>query len=556
MRINRRRAFSLFGLTAAAPRLAQAAGYTGKVTFDHGVGSGDPLADRVILWTRITPTDPAAKSVAYSWKINPLDRRAAGARSGSGVTDPGRDFTVKVDVSGLDPDRSYTYEFTANGVTSPLGRTRTLARGPVKDVVLAVATCSLYPGGYFNAYEAIAKLPRVDAVLHLGDYIYEYGAEGYGAETGKNLSRQPDPPHDCISLSDYRRRHACHKSDAQLQAAHARAPWIVVWDDHETANDSYVGGAQHHNPDTDGDWNARKAAAIKAYYEWMPIREPADHGFAINRAFHFGDVASLFMLETRLTARDKQLTYDRDLPGADGKPDAAAFRVKLADPNRKMMGAEQEAWLAKALGDSVKSGRPWQILGNEVVMARLGVPSFKAAMGEAALAAALAPLGANAAKRVDRMEAIAALGLPYGLDMWDGYDVDRQRLYGLVRQAKANLVVVSGDSHAFWANELYDAPEGGARIGVEFGATGITSPGAGDELPGIPVGEIFAKANREVIFSDQAAKGFVLLTLTKTEMKGELIKVSTIMDKNYTVSVLKSFKATPSADGVSALTEI
>ena len=555
MRINRRKALALFGLGAATPAMAAP---SAKVSFRHGVASGDPLADRVILWTRITPDDPAkAGQIAYSWTLNPVDRRAGGAKSGSGVTDASRDFTVKVDVAGLDAGRAYTYQFTANGVTSPLGQTRTLPTGAVKDVVLAVCTCSLYPGGYFNAYEAIAKLSRVDAVLHLGDYIYEYSLEGYGAETGKALGRFPDPPHDIVTLEDYRRRHACHKADAQLQAAHARAPWIVVWDDHETANDSYKDGAQHHNPATDGDWNTRKAVAIKAYYEWMPIREPADHGFAINRTFHFGDVASLFMLETRLTARDKQLVYERDLTkGADGQYDVAAFRTKLADPSRKMMGPAQEAWLASELASSVKSGRTWQILGNEVVMARLNVPSFKREMGEEALAKALSTLPPSAAQRIDRMEPVAALGLPYGLDMWDGYPVDRQRLYGMIRKAKANVVVVSGDSHAFWANELYDAPEGGNRVAVEFGATGITSPGAGDALPGIPVGEIFAKANREVVFSDQAAKGFVLLTLSRAQMTGDLVAVSTIMDKAYTVSTLKRFTATPGADGVSGLKEV
>ena len=554
MRINRRKALALLGLGAATPAAAASAA---KVSFKHGVASGDPLADRVILWTRITPETPAAASqIAYSWKLNPVDRRAGGAKSGSGVTDASRDFTVKVDVAGLDAGRAYTYEFTSGGVTSPTGRTQTLPTGAVEDVVLAVATCSLYPGGYFNAYEAIARLPRVDAVLHLGDYIYEYGIEGYGTETGKALNRYPDPPHDTVTLEDYRRRHACHKADEQLQAAHARAPWIVVWDDHETANDSYKDGAQHHDPAKDGDWNKRKAVAIKAYYEWMPIREPADHGFAINRAFHFGDVASLFMLETRLTARDKQLVYERDLTkGADGQYDIAAFRAKLADPGRKMMGPAQETWLADELKASVKAGRPWQILGNEVVMARLNLPSFRKQMGEAELAKALSTLPASAARRIGRMDDMAAFNLPYGLDMWDGYPADRQRLYGMIREARANVVVVSGDSHAFWANELYDAPEGGNRVAVEFGATGITSPGGEDALPGIPVGQIFAKANREVLFSDQKAKGFVLLTLSKSQVTGDLVAVSTIMDKAYTVATVKSFTATPGADGVSGLKE-
>ncbi len=268
MRIDRRRALALLGLGAAGPAAAQApARYTGAISFNHGVASGDPLADRVLLWTRITPADPKAGDIAYRWALNPVDRRAGGAKSGHGVTGPGRDWTVKVDVAGLDAGRAYTFEFIANGVTSPIGRTATLPSGATKDVVLAVASCSLYPNGYFNAYEAIAKLPRVDAVLHLGDYIYEYGGpESYGMNSPVAAERPHDPNREIVSLGDYRRRHAQYKSDPQLQAAHARAPWIVVWDDHETANDSFMSGAQNHQPDQEGDWNERKARAIKAYY--------------------------------------------------------------------------------------------------------------------------------------------------------------------------------------------------------------------------------------------------------------------------------------------------
>jgi len=552
MRIDRRRALALFGLGVAAPAAARAG--EAEVAFRHGVASGDPQTDRVILWTRIPPTDPASGPVSYTWSLDPVDRRAGGSKSGSGVTDAGRDFTVKVDVAGLDPGRAYTYRFKANGVESPIGRTATLPAGKVRDVVLAVASCSLYSGGYFNAYGAIASLPRVDAVVHLGDYIYEYAPEGYGYETGLKTGRQPDPPHDCVTLDDYRRRHACHKSDAQLQAAHARAPWIVVWDDHETANDSYKDGAQHHDPARDGDWNARKAAAIKAYYEWMPIREPADHGFASYRSFHFGDVASLHMLETRLTARDRQLVYDRDLAGPDGKPDPVAFRAKLALP-RRMMDEAQEAWLASSLKASVAAGRPWQVLGNEVLMARIPVPSFSKTLGEAELAKAMATLPQSGRNRIARMDQVAELGLPYGLDMWDGYPQARQRLYEILKEAGAHTVVVSGDSHAFWANELYDQPEGGSRVAVEFGGTGITSPGAGDALPGIPVGEVMARSAREVVWSDQAAKGFVRLTLTHTEARGDMMAVSTILEPTYETRTLKSFVVRPEPGGVSALTE-
>ena len=556
MRIDRRQALAALGIGAALPGTASAATYNGDVSFKHGVASGDPLADRVILWTRITPTKTTSESISYRWTLTPMGSASGGARSGSGVTDMTRDFTVKVDATGLKPGQPYSFQFTANGAVSPTGLTRTLPKKSAKDVVLAVASCALYPAGYFNAYGAIAALERVDAVLHLGDYIYEYGGPGsYGMDSAVAGERPHAPNREIISLADYRVRHAQYKSDPQLQAAHAKAPWIVVWDDHETANDSFKDGAENHQAD-EGLWVDRKARAIKAYYEWMPIREPLGDKLAINRVFHFGDIASLLMVETRLTARDKQLSYSRDLNGADGKPDAPAFRKKLSDPTRRMMGPAQEAWLATELGASVKAGRTWQILGNEVIMARVNVASFKAGMGEAALSAALANLPPEATKRIDRLEAIAALGLPYGLDMWDGYPVDRQRLFGLIRRAKANVVVVSGDSHAFWANELYDAPEGGNRVAVEFGTTGITSPGGGDALPGIPVGEIYAKANREILHNDQRSKGFVLLTLSKAEMRADFIAVSTIAERNYTTAIAKSFQATPGPTGVSGLQEV
>ncbi len=512
MRIDRRRALALLGLGAAAPATRALA--KDAAAFHHGVASGDPLQDRVILWTRVTPQGPG--DIEYRWSLDPIDRRGGGKR-GEGMTGADRDYTVKVDVSGLDPGRAYSFQFEAGGAKSPVGRTRTLADGPTKDAVLAVCTCALYPNGYFNAYGAIAALPRVDAVVHLGDYIYEYGGPGsYGMDSAVAGERPHDPPHECVGLADYRRRHAQYKTDPQLQAAHARAPWIVVWDDHETANDSWMGGAENHQPATEGDWNVRKAAAIKAYYEWMPIREPAGGGFSINRSFDFGDVASLFMLETRLTARDHQLYPDAEMPKEPTPADLAAYRKRLADPARKMMSAGQEAWLERAMAESVKGGRPWQGIGNGI-------------------------------------EANAALGLPWGADMWDGYPADRQRFLALIEKARANAIVVSGDSHAFWANELYDAETGGKRVAVEFGAAGITSPGPGESIAAIPLGEAFAKHNREVRYNNQTAKGFVLLTLTHTQATAELLAVSSVKDKAFTTKPLATYRATPGPGGVSGL---
>jgi len=547
MRIDRRQALALLGLGAATPAAAQSS----AVSFRHGVASGDPKQDRVILWTRITPEKPGA-DVAYTWRLNPIDRRAGGAKSGSGVTGPSRDYTVKVDATGLDAGRAYTFEFEAAGVKSPMGRTRTLPAGKTEDVVLAIASCSLYPNGYFNAYQAIADAPRIDAVLHLGDYIYEYGGpESYGMNSSVAGERPHDPPHEIVSLGDYRRRHAQYKSDPGLQAAHAKAPWIVVWDDHETANDSFSAGAQNHTPGKEGDWTTRKAAALKAYFEWMPIREPAGGGLAeaAMRSFHFGDLASLIMIETRLTARDQQASLDGDAPEVDGKRDLTKLKAKLADPKRRMMGVKQEAWVAGELARSVKAGHAWQVIGNEVVMARVMYPSPKKELTPEQYAA----IPASAQNRVARYEVANALGLPAGLDMWDGYPADRERLYGLFSKAGARPIVLSGDSHSYWANELHDAA--GKRVACEFGTTGITSPGAGELTPGVNAGDLIAKANKDVVFNDQVSKGYLLLTLTRTEARADMIAVSTITAKDFTTQVVKSFRTVPDGKGISGLSE-
>lgn len=561
MTIDRRRALALFGLggvgvaghaMAAAPEGL----YQGRVVFKHGVASGDPLQDRVVLWTRAT-AEATTASIGVRWDVATDPGFKTIVRQGHATADAGRDHTVKVDVTGLKPGTDYFYRFRHARNGKPVGkgvvgRTRTLARGATPDVVLAVVSCALYPNGYFNAYDAIAKLSRVDAVLHLGDYIYEYGAApgDYGMASPTARTRVPDPPREILTLDDYRRRHALYKTDPALQAAHARAPWIVVWDDHETADNSWLAGAENHQPATEGDWNKRKAAAIKAYYEWMPIREPAAGALpeAIWRRFQFGDVATLLMTETRLTARSHQLDYGRDLAGADGKPDLAAFAVKLKDPDRRMMGQGQEQWLAREVDASVKAGTAWQVLGNQVVMGRVFSPDLKATMGEGPYGALLARLPASIAKLVEQSRALSPLNVPGNLDAWDGYPADRARVYDIFKAGKARPIVLSGDSHAFWVNELWD-DAGTTRVAAEFGVTSVTSPGYGDYVTDAPLDQAFMARNKEVKFTDQLAKGYLLLTLERGRATGELVAVSTILEPKYQTRVLKRFVVTPGDEG-------
>ncbi|ESQ93509.1 alkaline phosphatase [Asticcacaulis sp. AC460] len=558
MAFNRRRALLGLGILGASPALgasAVAPAPTG-LRFEHGVASGDPLSDRVILWTRITG---AQDSLTVNWQIARDEAFTDLAASGAFTTGPNRDYTVKIDAQGLEAGRDYLYRFIAGNVTSPIGRTRTLPR-TTKKVTLAVVSCSLHPNGYFNAYRAIADLDSVDAVVHLGDYIYEYGAglTDYGMGNGRMLNRTPEPPREIVSLSDYRARHAQYKADPDLQAAHARAPWICVYDDHEIANDCWTTGAENHDPDEgEGDFFARKAAALKAYAEWMPIREAAPGRLAesIYRSFRFGDMAELIMTETRLVGRTKQLDYDADLGAV---PDFDAMRAKINDAARELLGPDQRAWLANTLTASVRSGVRWQVLGNQVVMTRTNGPDVMTALGPDNVATIRNVLPEQPRRILDAMIGLFSRSdpFPWNLDAWDGYPAERERLYGLIRDAGARTVVISGDSHAAWANQLHDAS--GQQVAVELGVTSVTSPTRWLDswLPDLHLAQALADSNAEIIASDDGHNGFVRLTLTDEAMTGEWMAVDTILSRDFKLSVRKTFEARAFDTGVGPLREI
>lgn len=561
MTLHRRGLLGLLGAAGAGLPAAAAAQDTPQgVAFAHGVASGDPRADGLILWTRVTPTDAAARRIEVAWTVW-TEGAAAPAASGVFATGPERDFTVKVPVTGLRAGVEYRYDFAVGASRSPQGRARTLPAGATPDVALAVVSCQLYPGGLFNAYDAISKLDRLDAVIHLGDYIYEYGAEpdDYGMVSGAQLGRTPQPPHEIVSLADYRTRHAQYKSDPDLQAAHARAPFICVWDDHEVTNDAWTQGAENHQPETEGDFSARKAAALKAYFEWMPIRDPED-GItldAIYRSFDFGDLASLLMVETRLLARGEQLTYEHDMPvvgqGRDARPDLDGFRARLNDPARDLLGDRQREWIRSTLSASRAAGRPWQVIGNQVVMGRVQGPDITKMASPIEIAVLMARLPAAVRDRVRQSIDLFKLGVPFNLDSWDGYPAGRERLYAAFAEAGVQPIVLAGDSHAFWVNDLKDAA--GARRAVEFGTSSISSPSPGDAVQGVPLGAALNAANEEVVFCDQSAKGYVLLTLTPTQAKAELRTVSTLFAKSYQAAVLKTFTVARTTDGLGPLVE-
>lgn len=600
MRIDRRRVLSLFAWGAVVPTAATAAGktpaYAGHVEFLHGVASGDPLVDRMILWTRVTPKEKTSAKISVVWEIAEDASFKRLAAHGTTDTGPARDYTVKIDAGGLKAGHDYHYRFRAGKAVSPAGRARTLPSGDIQDVVLAFTSCALYPAGYFNAYDHIAKLERVDAVVELGDYYYEMGAadDDYGMTTGRKIGRIPEPAHEIITLDDYRARHALYKRDVDLQAAHARAPWICVWDDHETANDSWMGGAQNHQPATEGSWLSREAAALQAYYEWMPIREPerGQAATAINRSFQFGDLASLIMVESRLVARSRQLRFDRpgDIPqtvfrirggtrervidedvitrvlaeAKEGKkpsppyiigPDVPALLDKLNHPERQMMGVPQEEWLGEEIARSVARGQSWQVLGNQVVMARCISPDLGKAVGWDKVEKILATLPEDVRKEVAAYLDLITYDVPWDLDGWEGYPAARERVYDAIKTAQGNVIVVSGDSHAFWVNELYDASRS-TRVAAEFGTSSVTSPGIGDEFPFVDVGKLYQERNPEVLFNDQSRKGYVLLTLTREKAVADLVTVEHLT-KPYKAGTLHSYAVSPAdGPGVGAIEKI
>jgi len=474
---------------------------TADAVFRHGVASGDPLSDRVILWTRVTTPSPAGAASA-AWEVARDPKFARIVRRGEAQTGAARDFTVKVDVSGLAAGTTYYYRFAALGGRSAIGRTRTLPRESVSRLRMGVVSCSNLPQGYFNAYACLARRADLDVVLHLGDYIYEYANKRYG--DGTALGRIPAPDREILALRDYRERHAQYKSDPDSQAVHRQHPFIVTWDDHEFTNNSWSGGAENHDPDQgEGDWRVRRAAAEQAYYEWMPIREDAQtRQSRIYRAFRFGSLATLIMLDTRIVGRDAQVARE----------DTAT--IELA--GRQLLGSEQEGWLAEQVVTSVRNRSAWHLLGQQVMFA----PQT--------------PAGVRASNP----------------DSWDGYRAARARVFDLIERAKAgNVAVLTGDVHSSWAYDLprdpfagYDPGTGRGSLGVEFAGTSVSSPsslGAGPDgekqLAGVRA------ARPHLHYADGRYRGYFVLDLTRERLQADFHAVATIRDRTTQERFEKGF---------------
>ena len=546
--LTRRGALGLLGGAAglagcASDAAAKPSVFAGRAAFLHGVASGDPLQTAFVIWTRASLAEGTGP-VMVGWNVFGVDDAERPVRSGTVVTDATRDHTVKVDVIGLEPGTVYAYRFRltdASGeVLSPTGRARTLDAGGTRPVKAAVVSCSNYPFGLFNVYDAIAQEDGLDVVIHLGDYLYEYGPDGYGGPTGDALGRAHEPASEIVSLADYRTRHAQYKSDPSLQKAHAAAPWICTWDDHESTNNAYRTGAENHDPG-EGDWTERKQRAVQAYLEWMPVRDPAPGmaRAALWRSFDFGNVATVTCLETRLTGRSEEISWGAELDGV--APEAMRGKIadvlaRVNDPARTMLGTEQEDWLGRELAGSVSRGKAWQVLANQIIMAEVRPPNFRETLSEDQIAAL--PEGL-----IRRLVDFSALGVPFNLDAWDGFPACRERVYAMARDAGATLVTLTGDTHTGWANRLLDAA--GNDRGAEFGCTSVTSPGLGTYMPGIEdLGAQFAAANPQVAWHDPFGNGYTLVTFAADTVTAEFRKVSTIVEPDYLTETAARFAFT------------
>ncbi len=459
--------------------------------FYHGVASGDPDQSSLVIWTRVTP-EQNEESISVDWVVSSDEEFQEVVQRGVFETGPQRDYTVKVLVENLSAGSKYYYRFKVADDLSPTGRTRT-APDNGESLKFAVASCSNFEWGYFNAYRAMAEQEDLAAVLHLGDYIYEYGIGRYG---DTSIGRLNIPPHEIVSLQDYRDRYALYRLDPDLQAAHQNHPFIAIWDDHEITNNSYKSGAQNHQ-ENEGSYETRKSIARQVYYEWMPIRE-MDHHY---RYFPFGSLADVIMLDERLEARSQQ---------ADSLTDP-----RFMDPAQAMIGPSQLQWFSDHLNNSTAK---WKLIGNQVIFSSLdwGRPNFS-----------------------------------INLDAWDGYPVEQKKVANIIKENKIeNVVFLTGDTHSSWAFEVtldpHDEYKREGAFAIEFGTTSINSANT-DE--GNPVDTAINREKRvmdpalnpHLKYSNMRDHGFILLTVTEDQLLSEYIFVETVKTRSNNHHVEKSF---------------
>ncbi|WP_207434942.1 alkaline phosphatase D family protein [Sabulibacter ruber] len=519
----------------------------GNFGFYEGVASFDPTQDRVILWTRYTPAVNESGKPVILLDVAKDPGFTSAVVSQTVEVDTASDYTVNVDVSNLSSYTRYYYRFRneKTGAVSVVGETRTLPKaGEANEVKLVVVSCANFQSGLFNVYGAVAE-SEADVVVHLGDYIYEYGAGGYGTNTTTaTLGRAHVPAGEITRLEDYRARYRQYRSDEQLQKAHQLKPFICVWDDHEITNDAYKDGAENHQPN-EGDYNTRKMYALQVWHEYLPAR--VTDNSKIYRNFEIAGLVNLMMLDTRIIGRDKQLEYSAYITPSG--LNAAAFLADWQNPGRTILGTEQRNWLMSRLGASTAK---WQVLGSQVLMSKIFIPAELLLMTAQIASGNPTPelllqfntlvtqlvsiktrilqgdTTVTAAERA-RVETV----LPYNLDAWDGYPVEREMVFAAAAGKK--LVSLAGDTHNAWGSTLADAS--GNEVGTEFATASVTSPGLeaifGNSLQVIAgVEQAFTLLIDRLNYLNASQRGYVLATFTNSNAHADWRYVSTIATRN------------------------
>ncbi len=462
--------------------------------FYHGVASGDPLSDRVIIWTRLTPEQTSSTDNPVKWEVATDGAMTSIVAEGIVEADPNRDYTIKLDVTGLQPDTYYYYHFISKGRKSATGRTKTAPARNADSARVAFITCTNYEAGFYNALALLARQADLDAVVHLGDYIYEYAAKGYG---DPSLGRFHLPDKELITLTDYRTRYAQYRLDSDFQAVHQQHPFVVIWDDHEIANNAFVAGAQNHQEE-DGDYIQRREAARQAYYEWLPIRENV--GGQLYRKIHLGRLAEILLLDERLAGRTA--------------PVENLNSEEYLDENRTMLGHQQYQWLTKSLSSSEAR---WKIVGSQVTFSDFD--RRKEGQTEQAL----------------------------NMDAWDGFPAEKRELIRYIREHQIdNLLIVSGDTHCSWAFEVptsiaaYKADPATNAIATELAVPSVTSSNYDEHQPrntAAAVVNTYRKNNPHLKYGNICDHGYLLLEIDTSRIRASWHYVETVKKRSLAEQV-------------------
>ena len=505
-----------------AARAMMAQGYT------HGVASGEPSAHSVLLWTRYAASRDTALTVEMSEAADFAKIAGGGTVTATGE----RDHIAKIVVDGLEPGRWYFYRFIApDGAKSIIGRTRTLPQGPTAAFTLALFSCSNMPFGWFNAYAHANARNDIDLVAHVGDYLYEYSAASYPARGQAVPGRDIQPSHEIVALADYRLRYAAYRADPDLQRLHQAFPMIAQWDDHEFANDTWKGGAENHN-EGEGSWADRMVAAERAYREWMPV---ADTRW---RDYQVGDLATIFLPETRVTGRDRPFELEEILAGGgDAVAKLKAFaETSYRDPARQLLGGSQEKWLFDGFAASTKAGTRWQVCAQQVVMGDTFTPPESVQWFRPDLPDIIH-------RRVAEAQLASRAGLPVNMGAWGGYPAARSRLLAAAQRADADLVTLTGDTHNGWA---FDLSEDGRPAGIEIAGQSVTSPGYEAYARGASDDTRVAAlraSSPQLKWANTQDRGYVTVALTRDKVTANWHSVGTIRERSPTLKGTHSMTA-------------